>query len=79
MSRHFLRVLMDLLASHGKSVPSELADIDLLTPYGTLFRYDIVDDSSDPFDRKAARDMIRQLRAWVESLVTVKPTDDTVA
>ena len=38
---HDLRELLDLLSDHGNPIPSHLIDIDQLTPYGTLFRYDI--------------------------------------
>ena len=37
---HNLRLLMDLLADSGHPLPSPLADLDHLTPYGTLFRYE---------------------------------------
>jgi len=37
---HNLRLLMDMLADSGNSLPGDLADLDLLTPYGTLFRYE---------------------------------------
>jgi HEPN domain-containing protein len=37
---HNLCLLIDLLADAGHSLPSSLCDLDLLTPYGTLFRYE---------------------------------------
>jgi HEPN domain-containing protein len=37
---HNLRLLMDLLADSGQPLPSDLAELDVLTPYGTLFRYE---------------------------------------
>lgn len=37
---HNLRLLMDILADNGCSLPPHLANLDLLTPYGTLFRYE---------------------------------------
>lgn len=39
---HNLGVLVELLASNGIELPAELADIDRLTPFGTVFRYDEV-------------------------------------
>ena len=63
---HDLRELMDLLADNGIALSSELSEIDTLTPYGTLFRYDLLEDSQD-FDRKSAREMIHNLRQWLKS------------
>ena len=37
---HNLRFLMDLLADTGPRLPDEFSDLDTLTPYGTLFRYE---------------------------------------
>lgn len=37
---HDLGVLIDLLTKGGVVLPDELADIDRLTPFGTVFRYD---------------------------------------
>lgn len=65
---HDLRELIDLLTDSGNSIPAELADIDKLTPYGTLFRYDVLDTESS-FDRAAARTMVRKLREWVENKI----------
>ena len=39
---HNLRFLMDLLADAGHRLPEEFRDLDMLTPYGTLFRYEDV-------------------------------------
>ena len=37
---HNLRVLVDLVADAGHALPARLSDLDTLTPYGTLFRYE---------------------------------------
>jgi HEPN domain-containing protein len=63
---HNLLALVELLEDQGKQLPPELADLDSLTPYATIYRYE------DPpqvgaFDRKMAREFIRGLRAWVEA------------
>ncbi|OHB32289.1 MAG: hypothetical protein A2X84_05905 [Desulfuromonadaceae bacterium GWC2_58_13] len=61
---HNLRLLMDLLADAGLTLPQTLADIDLLTPYGTLFRYE--DFSSDvELDRRCLLSMVQTLRQIV--------------
>lgn len=62
---HDLRELLDLLTDFGHPLPKDLSEVDILTPYGTLFRYDILDVSTH-FDRAEARRMIRTLRKWVE-------------
>ena len=37
---HNLRLLMDLLADAGQPLPKDFSELDILTPYGTLFRYE---------------------------------------
>jgi len=59
---------MDLLADAGHALPDALANLDILTPFGTLFRYEDV-PSDAPLDRRSAREMIRVLQAHVESQV----------
>jgi HEPN domain-containing protein len=63
---HNLRVLMDLLESKGSGLAVEFSEIDKLTPYGTLARYE-EGDFSAPLDRKRTRETIRKLREWIES------------
>jgi len=63
---HDLRELMDAAEDGGCEIPKELADLDMLTPYGTLYRYEDL-DSVAAFDRAGSRKIIAKLRAWVES------------
>jgi HEPN domain-containing protein len=65
---HNLRQLMDLLSDAGQQLPDDLSDLDTLTPFGTIFRYDVV-PPAHPFDRQRAREMIRRVREWAESEV----------
>ncbi|MHC4799103.1 MAG: HEPN domain-containing protein [Planctomycetota bacterium] len=65
---HNLRYLMDLLADAGHPVPSEINDLDNLTPFGTLFRYEDI-PSQTKLDREKARNMIRTLRTHVEKYI----------
>jgi len=63
---HNVQMLVELLENQGKHLPAALADLDLLTPYATIYRYE------DPpqiggFDRQIASQLIRQLRTWVEA------------
>lgn len=65
---HDLRELTDLLKDQGNPIPENLLEIDTLTPYGTFFRYDMLETES-PFDRFAARGMVRELHEWVEKQI----------
>lgn len=62
---HNLRELMDLLAEGDISLPENIIDIDYLTPYGTLARYENLPFNS-PFDRNTLRKLVRSVRLWVE-------------
>ena len=65
---HDLRELLDLLTDSSHPVPEDLSEMDILTPYGTLFRYDVL-DSSATFNRAESREMIRKLRKWVKKKI----------
>ena len=65
---HNIRLLMDLLADAGHPMPSSLADLDLLTAYGTLFRYEDLPVET-PLDREAALALVRELRSFVEKKI----------
>ena len=65
---HNLRLLMDLLTDAGHPLPSSLANLDLLTAYGTLFRYEDIPVETK-LDRKAALDMVRELRTFAEKKI----------
>jgi len=63
---HDLKELMDLAADSGMNIPASLMELDLLTPYAVEFRYDFLPwDAEAPLDRQRAREMSRELRAWV--------------
>ena len=59
---------MDLLADAGHPLPSSLADLDLLTAYGTLLRYEDIPVETK-LDRTAALAMVRALRAFAEQKI----------
>ncbi len=67
---HDVRALMDLLEDAGHPLPQSLLDLDTLTPYGTLFRYEGI-SAQVTLDRQRDRSMIRSLRAWVENKLKV--------
>ena len=62
---HNLRLLMDLLADSGQPIPSDLDDLDMLTPYGTLFRYEDLPVDVE-LDRETFFLRIKSLREFVE-------------
>jgi len=63
---HNLRMLMDLLYDAGHPLPADLADVDILTPYGTLFRYEYL-PPQNALDRQLSREILRRLRVHVEA------------
>jgi HEPN domain-containing protein len=63
---HNLGVLIELLSGIGVELPGDLADIDRLTPFGTVFRYDEVLPQGE-HDRARWLRWIRGLRAFVEA------------
>jgi HEPN domain-containing protein len=62
---HNLRLLMDLLADSGQPLPTDLAELDILTPYGTLFRYEDLPAEVE-LDREALFKLVRSLHEFVE-------------
>ena len=68
---HNLRLLIDLLTDAGHPLPSSLADLDVLTAYGTLFRYEDIPLETQ-FDRNAVLALIRELRLHVEKQISAR-------
>jgi len=68
---HDLLEMMDLLADSGRPVPADLQELETLTPYAVLLRYDApVPDLS--LDRQKALDIVHRVRAWVEPQLTTE-------
>ena len=67
-STHNLGVPTELLAGNGIELPAELADIDRLTPFGTVFRYDEVSHEAGR-DRAQWLAWVRALRGFAQSLI----------
>jgi HEPN domain-containing protein len=62
---HELGALTALIESSGCRLPAELADLDVLTPFGAVYRYE--DFESDlELDRRRARQSLRSLKEYVE-------------
>ena len=62
---HNLRLLMDLLADSGQPLPTDLSELDILTPYGTLFRYEDLPAEVE-LDRETLYKLVRSLHEFVE-------------
>ena len=61
---HNLRLLMDLLADSGTPLPPDLSELDILTPYGTLFRYEDLPAEVE-LDREMLFKLVRTLHQFV--------------
>ena len=74
---HNLALLIDLLEHNGHSLPDSLSDIDSLTPFATVFRYDAL-PLSEELDRSALLNQVETTRLFVqkqlENTPPIKPT-----
>lgn len=59
---HSLNYLIGLVESHGIDAPPSLYEADVLSPWAVDFRYET--ESEPPLDRRAALDLVEQLRRW---------------
>ena len=62
---HELGALMDSLARSGAPLPGEFENLDVLTPFGAVYRYDDY-DGTEPLNRADTRALLKSLRALVE-------------
>lgn len=62
---HNLQALVELLEAQGQPLPTGLADLDQLTPYATVYRYEQVPEYT-VLDRKAARALVARVRSFIE-------------
>jgi len=46
-------------------LPGEFENLDVLTPFGAVYRYDDY-DGAESLNRAETRTMLRSLRGWVE-------------
>jgi HEPN domain-containing protein len=63
---HEIGALMAMLAQAGHGLPDRFENLDVLTPFGAIYRYEDY-DAVVSLDRRAARESLRELRAWVET------------
>lgn len=59
---------MDTLARSGAPLPGEFENLDVLTPFGAVYRYDDY-DGTESLNRTETRAMLRSLRSWMENLL----------
>jgi HEPN domain-containing protein len=64
---HDLRALEEQCASNGITIPSELDDLDLLTPYAARARYEAPDPAT--VDRKTALALASAALEWAVRLI----------
>lgn len=69
---HELGALMDSLERSGAPLPREFENLDALTPFGAVYRYDDY-DGTEPLNRIQARALLRSLRAFVEDRIRLRP------
>lgn len=65
---HNLRALIALLRESSHDLPADLRDVDGLTPYATIYRYEDL-PAAGPFDRAQVREQVRRVRGFVESQI----------
>ena len=63
---HEIGALMEMLGQAGHGLPGQFENLDVLTPFGAIYRYEDY-DAIVSLDRHAARESLRELRVWVES------------
>ncbi len=68
---HDLGSLMDLLADSGHPLPKEFENLDALTPFGALYRYEHF-DMDISLNREATGAMLQALRGWVERQLALR-------
>jgi len=72
---HDVGGLMFLLEQNGCRLPADLADLDALTPYGTIYRYDAL-ESRVSLDRVTIRGKLKDLRCWVETQLRTRTPNE---
>jgi len=64
-----LKVLLDLLKDHKLPVPANEEQLEYLTPYAILWRYDF--DSSESLAREHTMDVVKQVFQWAENQIAL--------
>jgi len=64
---HALDELIDLLKKHDLPLPSNADELDFLTPYAVLLRYDF--DTCESLSREETISLVNNVYLWTESLL----------
>ena len=65
---HNIGLLLDLLESHGIPLPVRFEDVQALTPFGTVYRYDDLPLDDTP-ERHSWPPLLHALQAWVTAAI----------
>ena len=63
---HETGALTSLLAHAGHALPGKFENLDMLTPFGAIYRYEDY-EAAVSLNRDGARASVRELRTWVET------------
>ena len=63
---HEIGALMAFLAQAGHALPEQFENLDVLTPFGAIYRYEDY-DAAVSLNRDTARGSVRELRTFVET------------
>lgn len=66
---HSLELLLDILETQGLALPPDLRDVERLTPFATVFRYEALPIDT-PMDRVAVLRQVKGICAFVEAIVS---------
>jgi len=64
---HALDELIDLLHKHDLPLPPEADELDMLTPYAVLLRYDF--DICESLSRERVISLVKNIYVWSENLI----------
>ena len=67
---HNIGLLLDLLESHGIPLPVRFEDVQALTPFGTVYRYDDLPLEDTP-ERHSWPPLLHALYAFVEEAIAM--------
>ncbi|MFH1097914.1 MAG: HEPN domain-containing protein [Candidatus Desantisbacteria bacterium] len=69
---HDIHELLCLLIDNGITLPVNIEDIDILSPYAVEWRYDMLpEETESPFDRKSIMETIVRVRIWAEKMIDI--------
>lgn len=67
---HDLQVLFSLLREQNENIPLEFEELEYLTDFAVIFRYELYEDNDALLDREAVLNKIRKLMELVKSVIS---------